>query len=78
MASGIRQPCGSHLGCKKPRCYQLRGLLKRFCIKHFNEHRQTLNKELDDVFDEYDELQNLFMQKADTVPSHITIQRVNQ
>lgn len=47
-------------------------------MKHFNEHRQTLNRELDEVSDEYDDLQNLFIQKADTVPSHVTIQRINQ
>jgi hypothetical protein len=78
MTSKTRQICGSHPGCKSISVTNCEGCQARFCIQHFNEHRHALNKELDEISGGYDELNDLFIQKHDSIPSHATIDKINQ
>ncbi|UJR17583.1 hypothetical protein I4U23_004479 [Adineta vaga] len=51
---------------------------KEFCQTDFNEHRQSLNEELNSIINDYDQFRNTINDQTQNPLNHSLIKRINQ
>jgi hypothetical protein len=76
-SSTIRKQCVDNNGCKQAAVTNCEGCSKAFCIKHFNDHRRLLDKEMNVIIDEHDVLKNSLNQQTTKTDSHPLIKKID-
>ncbi|CAF0899357.1 unnamed protein product [Adineta steineri] len=54
------------------------GCSKEFCFQHLTEHRQTLDKQLNEIINDHDQFQQTIIQQKQNPPNSSLIQQINQ
>ncbi|CAF3642077.1 unnamed protein product [Rotaria sp. Silwood1] len=78
MASTTRKkrPCSK---CDKAAAiFTCRGCQKDFCYRHVAEHRQELNKQMDELTTNHDQLQQTIVEQEAQPNCHPLIQKINE
>ena len=76
MAS--RKQCVYNEGCKQMATANCEGCLQALCTKHFVEHRRVLEKEMNEVISEHDQLQYTLNLQAEQPNSHPLMKEINE
>jgi hypothetical protein len=77
MASSTRKQCGNEDNCKQTGVANCEGCSQVFCIKHFNDHRRSLDEEMNVILSEYNDFKNLIIQEPTNSKIQLTIQEIN-
>jgi hypothetical protein len=72
MASSIRKQCGTGSYCKQAGVANCEGCSQVFCTKHFNDHRRSLDEEMNVILSKYNDFKNTIIQE----PTIVNIQPI--
>ncbi|CAF1407330.1 unnamed protein product [Adineta ricciae] len=76
MTTSSKSPC-SISGCKSVGIYNCQGCQRSFCKKHVTEHNMELSKEMDNVVNHHDLLQQELTQQNVTLDNHSLMKEIN-
>ncbi|CAF4022173.1 unnamed protein product [Rotaria sordida] len=77
-SSSSKKLCSTGDGCKQVAITTCDGCSQAFCFKHFTEHRNLLNDELNKIICEHDDLKNSLTQQTNNPICHPLITQVNE
>src|ERR1700733_4792261 len=63
---------------KKKATFKCTGCLEEFCYKHLTDHRQELNKQLNDIEMNHNLLRQTLNQNIENPNNHFLIQKIDQ
>jgi hypothetical protein len=72
-----RRQCANSDDCKQIGVAQCEGCSRVFCTKHFDDHRRSLDEEMDVIFNNYNDLTNAIVQDPDNSNLHSLTQEID-
>jgi len=78
MASSTRKKCGTGSDCKQAGVANCEGCSKVFCTKHFNDHRRSLDEEMNVILSKYNDFKNTTIQEPTIVNIQPIIEEVDK
>ncbi|CAF3871930.1 unnamed protein product [Adineta steineri] len=63
---------------KEKNTYDCKGCSKEFCFQHLTEHRQILDKQLDEIINDHDQFQHTIIQQKQNPQNASLIQQIDQ
>ncbi|CAF4663741.1 unnamed protein product [Rotaria sp. Silwood1] len=77
-SSSSKKPCSIENGCKQAAITTCDGCSQAFCSKHFTDHRNLLNDEINKIISEHDDLKNSLTQQTKNPTCHPLIKQVDE
>ncbi|UJR30587.1 hypothetical protein I4U23_018114 [Adineta vaga] len=77
-STAIRRECTKGQECKQAGVAHCEGCLQTFCIKHFNDHRRSLDEELNVLSGEYDDFRTTLNLEAASPFITIRLREIDQ
>ncbi|UJR06690.1 hypothetical protein I4U23_010976 [Adineta vaga] len=76
-SSSPRKQCEKGDDCKQAGIAHCAGCLQTFCTKHFNDHRYSLNEELNTIFSDYNDFKSILIEESSNPNIASAIQQIH-